>query len=151
VRTVFSGWDAKPAPAGRAGPAPCAGRAADGAEVTAEANPEDVTVQWLQACRQAGINRISLGVQSLDEAVLEGLGRSHDAKAVVAAACRIADAGIARYSVDLIFGGAGESDASWRRTLTGVPLPRSAAPPRQRLRPHRRTRNSAVARARPPS
>jgi putative oxygen-independent coproporphyrinogen III oxidase len=93
---------------------------AHGAEVTAEANPEDVTAEWLQACRRAGINRISLGVQSLDELVLEGLGRSHDQMAVAAAVRRIGDAGIERYSVDLIFGGAGETEASWHRTLSGV-------------------------------
>ena len=100
----------------------------DGAEVTVEANPEDVTAEWLEACRRAGVNRISLGVQSLDEVVLAGLGRSHDPKAVVTAVRRLADAGIERYSLDLIFGGAGETDASWRRTLAAAlalkPAPR---------------------------
>jgi putative oxygen-independent coproporphyrinogen III oxidase len=92
----------------------------DGAEVTVEANPEDVTAEWLKACREAGVNRVSLGVQSLDATVLAGLGRSHGAEAVPAAVGRIAEAGIERYSLDLIFGGAGETDHSWRRTLAGA-------------------------------
>ncbi|MGA8679063.1 MAG: radical SAM family heme chaperone HemW [Acidimicrobiales bacterium] len=90
------------------------------AEVTVEANPEDVTPDWLDACVEAGVNRISLGVQSLDPLVLKGLGRRHDPEAVAAAATDIAAAGIARYSVDLIYGGFGETDESWFETLSGV-------------------------------
>jgi oxygen-independent coproporphyrinogen-3 oxidase len=88
--------------------------------VTVEANPEDVNAEWLAACAGAGVNRISLGVQSLDPVVLNGLGRRHDPAAVGRAVANIADAGIDRYSVDLIYGGFGETDASWLRTLEGV-------------------------------
>jgi len=91
-----------------------------GGEVTVEANPEDVTVDWLEACVAAGVNRISLGVQSLDPAVLKGLGRRHDPDAVAVAVARIGEAGIPRCSVDLIYGGAGETDESWAETLQGV-------------------------------
>lgn len=90
------------------------------AEVTVEANPEDVTESWLSACAGAGVNRISLGVQSLDPAVLVGLGRRHDPEAVAVAVANIEAAGIARCSVDLIYGGAGETDHSWLATLAGV-------------------------------
>ncbi len=90
------------------------------AEVTVEANPEDVTPAWVATCRAAGVNRISLGVQSLDPAVLKGLGRQHDPAAVAVAVRNIAAAGIASYSVDLIYGGAGETNESWTRTLEGV-------------------------------
>ena len=90
------------------------------AEVTVEANPEDVTPAWLDACRDGGANRVSLGVQSLDPVVLEGLGRSHDPGAVRRAAAAIGESGIDSYSVDLIYGGAGETDASWLGTLQGV-------------------------------
>ncbi|MGC9960305.1 MAG: radical SAM family heme chaperone HemW [Acidimicrobiales bacterium] len=92
----------------------------DGAEVSVEANPEDVTAEWLSACVGAGVNRISLGVQSLDPVVLNGLGRRHDPEAVAQAVANIAAAGIGRYSVDLIYGGFGETDESWLRTLDGV-------------------------------
>jgi oxygen-independent coproporphyrinogen-3 oxidase len=90
------------------------------AEVTVEANPEDVTDSWLAACAQAGVNRISLGVQSLDPVVLRGLGRQHDPEAVAVAVANIGAAGIPRCSVDLIYGGAGETDESWIETLAGV-------------------------------
>jgi oxygen-independent coproporphyrinogen-3 oxidase len=89
-------------------------------EVTVEANPEDVTDGWLGACLEAGVNRISLGVQSLDPQVLVGLGRRHDPEAVAVAVTRIGDAGIPRCSVDLIYGGAGETDESWLATIDGV-------------------------------
>jgi putative oxygen-independent coproporphyrinogen III oxidase len=91
-----------------------------GAEVTIEANPEDVTPDWAAAAADAGATRISLGVQSLDACVLEGLGRRHDPAAVARAATAIASAGIPSYSVDLIYGGAGETDDSWRTTLDEV-------------------------------
>lgn len=92
----------------------------DDAEVTIEANPEDVTPEWASLARESGASRISLGVQSLDESVLQGLGRAHDVRAVSAAAEAIASAGISSYSVDLIYGGAGETDSSWLATLEGV-------------------------------
>lgn len=94
--------------------------AGPGAEVTAEANPEDVTPAWVASCRAAGVNRISLGVQSLDPVVLKGLGRQHDPASVAVAVGNIAAAGIDSYSVDLIYGGAGETNESWARTLEGV-------------------------------
>jgi putative oxygen-independent coproporphyrinogen III oxidase len=90
------------------------------AEVTVEANPEDVTGPWLAACAEGGVNRVSLGVQSLDSVVLAGLGRRHDPEAVAVAVANIAAAGIGRCSVDLIYGGAGETDDSWLATLAGV-------------------------------
>jgi putative oxygen-independent coproporphyrinogen III oxidase len=93
---------------------------APGAEVTIEANPEDVTAGWAAAAAGAGATRISLGVQSLDPAVLGGLGRQHDPAAVALAAVALGDGGISSYSVDLIYGGAGETDESWRATLEGV-------------------------------
>ncbi len=93
---------------------------APSAEVTVEANPEDVTEEWLSACADAGVNRISLGVQSLDPSVLRGLGRRHDAAAVPRAVEAVADSGIPRLNVDLIYGGSGETDASWQNTLTSV-------------------------------
>jgi oxygen-independent coproporphyrinogen-3 oxidase len=89
-------------------------------EVTVEANPEDVTPGWLEVCRAAGVNRISLGVQSFDRSVLESLGRRHSAEAVAPAAAAIAAAGIQNYSIDLIFGAAAETDRSWQATLAAA-------------------------------
>ena len=44
-------------------------------EFTVEANPEDLTDEWLIACSEAGINRLSLGIQSMNDDILESIGR----------------------------------------------------------------------------
>jgi oxygen-independent coproporphyrinogen-3 oxidase len=74
------------------------------AEVTIEANPESVDEARLAAWRVAGVNRISIGVQSFDPVVLRKLGRRHSAEAA-ARAVRLAAAAIPNVSVDLIYGG----------------------------------------------
>lgn len=91
-----------------------------GAEVTLEANPGTVDRPKLQALREAGVNRISLGVQSAHAAELRRLGRIHtweDAVTAVAAARR---AGFDNLSLDLIFGLPGQTLARWTQTLTAV-------------------------------
>jgi putative oxygen-independent coproporphyrinogen III oxidase len=92
-----------------------------GAEVTVECNPESVDLAKLAGYRAAGVTRLSFGVQSLRTSVLATLGRRHDPAEVVRAARAAGDAGFAgAYSVDLIYGGAGESLADWRASLDGV-------------------------------
>jgi putative oxygen-independent coproporphyrinogen III oxidase len=91
-----------------------------GAEVTVECNPEDVTADRLGAYLTAGVNRISLGVQSTVGHVLEGLGRRHGPDHVVEAAALVADAGFASWNLDLIIGGAGERDEDWERSLSDL-------------------------------
>ncbi len=98
------------------------------AEVTAECNPETVDRAKLAGYRDAGVNRVSFGVQSMATHVLEGLGRRHDPEAVVRAVEAAGAEGFGdRYSVDLIMGGAGESMADWSATLDAV-LSLSPAP-----------------------
>ena len=92
----------------------------DGAEVTVECNPEDVTSELLATYATAGVNRLSLGVQSLTSHVLESLGRRHSPEAVAPAAAIIGESGLGPYSVDLIYGARGESDEDWMDTLRGV-------------------------------
>lgn len=90
---------------------------AAGAEVTLEANPGTVSRDTLGAFRTAGVNRLSLGVQSFDAALLRTLGRDHgpdDARAAVADARA---AGFANVSLDLIFAVPGETPAAWARDL----------------------------------
>jgi putative oxygen-independent coproporphyrinogen III oxidase len=77
---------------------------ASGAEVTLEANPDDVTLGGVRAWRAAGVTRISLGVQSFDERVLQWMHRTHTAGQVPAAVDSVRCAGIQDLSVDLIFG-----------------------------------------------
>jgi putative oxygen-independent coproporphyrinogen III oxidase len=91
-----------------------------GAEVTVECNPEDVTSARLATYRAAGVTRISLGVQSTVGHVLEGLGRRHGPAHVVEAASLVAEAGFASWNLDLIIGGAGESDEDWERSLSDL-------------------------------
>jgi putative oxygen-independent coproporphyrinogen III oxidase len=91
-----------------------------GAEVTVECNPEDVTAERLATYRAAGVNRISLGVQSTVGHVLEGLGRRHGPEHVVEAAAMVAEAGCTSWNLDLIIGGAGERDEDWERSLSDL-------------------------------
>ncbi|MEP7065758.1 MAG: radical SAM family heme chaperone HemW [Gemmatimonadota bacterium] len=75
----------------------------DSAEVTLEANPDDVTRASAREWREAGINRVSLGAQSFSPPALEWMRRTHDAEQTGAAVERLREAGIAQLSLDLIF------------------------------------------------
>jgi putative oxygen-independent coproporphyrinogen III oxidase len=88
-----------------------------GAEVTVECNPEDAEPARLAIYRDAGVTRISLGVQSTVPHVLAGLGRHHGRAGATGAARAVAEAGFESWSMDLIMGGAGESDADWERSV----------------------------------
>jgi oxygen-independent coproporphyrinogen-3 oxidase len=77
---------------------------AAGAEVTLEANPDDVTPDDARAWVAHGVNRVSLGVQSFADGVLRWMHRTHDAAAAVRALSTLRDAGVASLSLDLIFG-----------------------------------------------
>lgn len=92
------------------------GLAAD-AEISLEANPDSATPEFLAAARRLGVNRLSLGVQSLDDAHLRGLGRMHDAKQAIAATNSAREAGFDNLGLDLIFGLPGQSVAAWLDTL----------------------------------
>jgi oxygen-independent coproporphyrinogen-3 oxidase len=91
-----------------------------GAEVTVECNPEDVDLELLSAYAEAGVNRISLGVQSLSHRVLASLGRQHRPEAVPLAVAAIGEVGFSSYSVDLIYGASAETDEDWASSLAGV-------------------------------
>lgn len=87
------------------------------AEVTVEANPDDITPALAAAWRRAGVNRVSLGVQSHDPAVLEWMHRTHRAEQVAPAVAMLRDAGIENLSMDLIFALPEELHRDWRRDL----------------------------------
>jgi oxygen-independent coproporphyrinogen-3 oxidase len=86
------------------------------ADITIEANPDSVDEQYLQQLAGIGVNRVSIGVQSFDEAVLKTLDRTHDAASVPLVVQWAKAAGL-RVSVDLIYGAPGESLESWTDTL----------------------------------
>ena len=90
---------------------------APGAEVTVECNPDDVSVEMMRAYRDAGVNRISIGVQSMVGHVLDSLGRTHVPANVQAAVAAVREAGMPTFNLDLIYGAAGESLDDWRATV----------------------------------
>jgi len=89
-------------------------------EVTIEANPESLSPQRLDGYRRAGITRISIGVQSLDDRVLRSVGRAHDAALAERAIVLARGVGFASVSADLIAGLPGEDLADWPRTLARI-------------------------------
>jgi putative oxygen-independent coproporphyrinogen III oxidase len=85
-------------------------------EITLEANPTSVEAARLAAFRQAGVNRVSIGVQSLDPEALYLLGRQHSASQAIAA-LEVARATFPRISFDLIYARPGQTLESWRAEL----------------------------------
>ncbi|HEX4825642.1 MAG TPA: radical SAM family heme chaperone HemW [Candidatus Polarisedimenticolaceae bacterium] len=90
------------------------------AEITLEGNPESLTDDVLAGCRDAGVNRISVGTQSLNDRVLAKAGRAHDAADARDAVTRARRTGLASVSADLIAGLPGEDLGRWDETLRAV-------------------------------
>lgn len=89
---------------------------APGIEITLEANPSSVEAANFAALAQGGINRVSLGIQAMDDETLRFLGRLHDA-AEGLAALDIAQRHFGRVTFDLIYARPGQSEAQWRSEL----------------------------------
>src|SRR5262249_44700428 len=87
------------------------------AEITLEANPDDVTRDVATAWRQAGVTRVSLGAQSFDDDALRWMHRTHDAAAIVRAADALRDAGLPDFSLDLIFALPDDVPRGWEADL----------------------------------
>ncbi len=93
---------------------------APGCEVTVECNPDTVTPALAAAYAAGGVNRVSIGVQSMVDHVLVALGRTHDPANVRRAVELVREAGIPTLNLDLIYGSSVESLDDWRRTLDGA-------------------------------
>lgn len=89
----------------------------EGAEITVELNPESTTPALLDALKQAGVNRISLGVQSLCNEELKTLGRLHDREGALTALEQIFQAGFTNVSVDVMFGLPEQTEETFTATL----------------------------------
>ena len=89
-------------------------------EITVECNPDDVTRELMDTYAAAGVNRVSIGVQSMVTHVLSVLGRHHDQSNVAVAVECARTAGIGRINLDLIYGSVGESLGDWRTTVTAA-------------------------------
>ena len=85
-------------------------------EVTLEANPTSVEAERFRGFRAAGVNRVSLGVQALDDADLKSLGRTHSADEALRAV-DVARRHFDRYSFDLIYARPGQTEAAWEAEL----------------------------------
>lgn len=89
-------------------------------EITVECNPETASAELFATLAEVGVDRISMGAQSFDPVVLEVLEREHRPERTLEAVALARSAGIARVSLDLIYGTPGESAASWRESLMAV-------------------------------
>ena len=90
------------------------------AEITFEANPDDLSAEYLQEIYQAGVRRLSIGIQSLQNEFLKKMNRRHDAKQAVEAVKNAANTGFNDISVDLIYGLPGLTSAQWKADLEKV-------------------------------
>jgi oxygen-independent coproporphyrinogen III oxidase len=88
-------------------------------EVTLEANPEDVTAERRDSWKRAGVNRVSLGVQSLEDAELAAVGRRHDAGGARRALDCLANSGLS-LSADLILGLPEQTAGTFRNNVAGI-------------------------------
>jgi oxygen-independent coproporphyrinogen-3 oxidase len=86
-------------------------------EITLEANPDDLTTDYLDSLKRLPFNRISLGVQSLNDNELRFLRRRHDAQTAVRAVRRCREKEFGNISIDLIYGLPGQTVEGWQSTL----------------------------------
>lgn len=89
----------------------------DDAEISVEINPDLTLCEALPALRAAGVNRLSIGVQSFDESELRTLGRRHAPADVAIVVERARAAGFSNVSIDLMFGVPGQTEVSWTQSL----------------------------------
>ena len=89
----------------------------DDAEITLEANPDDLTPEYVTMLRQLPINRISMGIQTFQEETLKLLHRRHTAKQAIEAFERCREAGFQNISIDLMYGLPGETLDTWKQDL----------------------------------
>lgn len=86
-------------------------------EITFEANPDDLSIDYLAALKRAGINRLSIGIQSFDDGLLQKMNRRHNALQAVAAVEHASGAGFSNLSTDLIYGLPGLTSRQWQHDL----------------------------------
>jgi oxygen-independent coproporphyrinogen-3 oxidase len=89
----------------------------DDAEISVETNPNTITLEKLTTLRVAGVNRLSIGIQSFDDKILRKIGRTHTAAEGVRAVALARQAGYTNLSLDLIYGLPGQTPAHFRDSL----------------------------------
>ena len=89
----------------------------ENAEVTIEANPDDVTAEWLKCLEGTPVNRISMGAQTFCDRLLSFIGRRHNARQTIDAVKACKESGIENISLDLIYGLPGQTLEDWQRDV----------------------------------
>lgn len=90
------------------------------AEITMECNPDDVSKGYIEGLKHLGVNRISLGIQSMDDNILRWMGRSHTAQQSVKSVEIIHQSGISNFSVDFIYGVPLYDDEMFRKSFQAL-------------------------------
>ena len=87
------------------------------AEITLEANPDDISIEKAKSWKDIGINRFSLGIQSFEDDYLQWMNRAHSASQSFAAIEIIRETGFENFSIDLIYGTPGQTTKGWTKDL----------------------------------
>jgi oxygen-independent coproporphyrinogen-3 oxidase len=87
------------------------------AEITLEANPDDLTEEYLQQIRQAGVNRLSIGIQTFHDDLLRYMNRAHDRTTALKTFEAARQAGFANISLDLIYSIPGQDENRWKEDI----------------------------------
>ena len=90
------------------------------AEITLEANPDDITIEKLNNWKDTGINRLSIGIQSFKEADLKWMNRAHNAAEAIACINLVKEAGFHNFSIDLIYGTPLLTDDEWHDNVKKI-------------------------------
>lgn len=90
------------------------------AEFTFEANPDDLTPSYIEMLQNSGVNRLSIGIQSLNEKHLKKMNRRHTARQAIDAVNNAVNKGFKNISIDLIYGLPGLTENQWKQTLQKV-------------------------------
>ena len=90
---------------------------ADDAEITLEANPDDLSIEKLTMLKAAGINRLSIGIQSFHEADLTWMNRAHNSRQALDCVRQAQDLGFQNITIDLIYGGPTLTDEGWEQNV----------------------------------
>ena len=90
---------------------------APSAEITLEANPDDLVSEKLIAFKKIGINRLSIGIQSFDDAVLRFLNRAHDSRMATSSFQEARDVGFENISIDLMYALPGQDLTDWKKNI----------------------------------
>jgi len=87
------------------------------AEITIEANPDDVTTEWVRKLKDTPVNRISMGIQTFDDNLLKFLNRRHNSQQALDAVKHLQEAGYNNISIDLIYGIPGQDEKRWKEDV----------------------------------